>query len=138
MGRGGGRACLVGVLDDAIMHGPCCGSWLAQVPRFQWGRSLSWGSEQSCDFGVARVGVKGYPWQPANLCCLSWRLCCPQAFDTVGWLDLTAAKVRFGLWLGGVMPTFTPWEQVFDRRPAGAPFGAALPAPKGKQAKEGD
>lgn len=50
-----------------------------------------------------------------------------QAFDTVGWLDLTAAKVRFGLWLGGVMPAFTPWEQVFDRRPAGAPFGAPLP-----------
>lgn len=54
-----------------------------------------------------------------------------QAFDTVGWLDLTAAKVRFGLWLGGVLPTFTPWEQVFERRPPGAPFGAPLPPSSG-------
>jgi len=54
-----------------------------------------------------------------------------QAFDTVGWLDLTAAKVRFGLWLGGVLPSFTPWEDVFDRRPTGAPFGTPLPPTTG-------
>ena len=31
-----------------------------------------------------------------------------QAFNTVGWLDLTAAKVKFRLWLGGIMPSCKP------------------------------
>ncbi|KIY99721.1 DNA mismatch repair protein MutS2 [Monoraphidium neglectum] len=35
------------------------------------------------------------------------------------WLDVLAAKARCGTWLGGVMPQFTPWEDVFRPR-AGA------------------
>lgn len=49
----------------------------------------------------------------------------PQALHTVGWLDLTAAKVRFGLWLGGIMPQLTDWDAVMAARPpAGTPFGS--------------
>ncbi|KAF6255024.1 hypothetical protein COO60DRAFT_258769 [Scenedesmus sp. NREL 46B-D3] len=43
------------------------------------------------------------------------------AFSVVGWLDVLSAKVRFGLWMGAVMPQFTPWDEVFHTR-----SGAAL------------
>ncbi len=36
------------------------------------------------------------------------------------WLDVTAAKARFGMWLGGIMPTFVPWEDIFHRRSGAA------------------
>ena len=45
------------------------------------------------------------------------------------------SEARFGLWLGGVMPTFTPWDQVFNKRPPGAPFGAPLPLSSGRRAE---
>ncbi|WIA23370.1 hypothetical protein OEZ85_000133 [Tetradesmus obliquus] len=43
------------------------------------------------------------------------------AFSIVGWLDVLSAKVRFGMWMGAVMPQFTPWDEVFHTR-----SGAAL------------
>jgi hypothetical protein len=40
--------------------------------------------------------------------------------EVVTWLDVLAAKARFGTWLGGVLPDFTPWDQVFQSRSASA------------------
>jgi hypothetical protein len=40
--------------------------------------------------------------------------------EVVTWLDVVAAKARFGTWLGGVLPEFTPWDQVFQSRSTSA------------------
>jgi hypothetical protein len=44
----------------------------------------------------------------------------PQCFDAVMWLDVLAAKARCGMWLGGVLPEFTPWPAVFHARSGAA------------------
>jgi hypothetical protein len=43
-----------------------------------------------------------------------------QVFEVVAWLDGLAAKSRFSTWIGGVLPEFTPWDQVFQARSAAA------------------
>lgn len=40
-------------------------------------------------------------------------------FQLVVWLDVTAAKARYGTWLGGVLPTFVPWDRFFRARADG-------------------
>ena len=45
---------------------------------------------------------------------------CSQVFEVVSWLDVLAAKSRFSTWIGGVLPEFTPWDQVFHARSAAA------------------
>lgn len=43
-----------------------------------------------------------------------------QAFDTLCWLDVACAKARCGVWLGGIMPEFVPWQDVFHNRSGAA------------------
>ncbi|WIA43850.1 hypothetical protein OEZ86_010265 [Tetradesmus obliquus] len=54
------------------------------------------------------------------------------AFSIVGWLDVLSAKVCFGMWMGAVMPQFTPWDEVFHTR-----SGAALRKQQQQQQQQG-
>lgn len=40
--------------------------------------------------------------------------------QAVTWLDVLAAKARYGAFIQGVMPEFTPWEAIFHTRSAAA------------------
>lgn len=64
-----------------------------------------------------------------------------QCFDAVMWLDVLAAKARCGMWLGGVLPEFTPWEDVFRPRAGAAArrrAAAAAAATAGQRNSSGD
>jgi hypothetical protein len=56
---------------------------------------------------VARARLKG----------LLARAARPQ---TVAWLDVLSARVRYGQWIGGVLPEIVPWDNVFHARGAAA------------------